>query len=56
MTKLKKCQKCKDYTLKDSCEKCNLPTESAHYRFLKIRDAPKDSDKYFSQMRAKKKN
>lgn len=37
---LKKCPKCKSYTLKDSCEKCKAKAESAHYRFPNIRDAP----------------
>lgn len=35
MTLLKKCPKCQEYTLKDKhCEK----TESAHYKFIKLRD------------------
>jgi len=37
---LKKCPKCKTYTLKDSCEKCKTETQSAHYKFPNIRDAP----------------
>ena len=44
MTKLKKCAKCKSYTLNDSCEKCKTPTLDAHYKFIKIRDAPKVND------------
>jgi rRNA maturation protein Nop10 len=30
---LKKCLKCKDYTLKTKCEKCNQETFSAHYKY-----------------------
>ncbi|MCK5449741.1 hypothetical protein KAI32_02650 [Candidatus Pacearchaeota archaeon] len=37
---LKKCSKCKAYTLQDTCKKCNSKTESAHYKFPQIRDAP----------------
>jgi len=39
--KLKKCPKCNSYTLKEICSKCNLETKSAHYKFLKLKDAPK---------------
>ena len=49
--KLKKCSKCGKYTLKDSCEKCSSPTESAHYKFVKIKDAPKDSAVYWDKKR-----
>ena len=31
--KLKKCDSCKDYTLKDSCPKCKEKTSEAHYKF-----------------------
>ena len=41
--KLKKCPKCNKYTLKDSCDKCNNKTSGAHYKFIKIRDAPKET-------------
>ncbi|NPE26383.1 hypothetical protein HNV12_00040 [Methanococcoides sp. SA1] len=37
---LKKCSKCKSYTLKEICPKCEEKTESAHYTFPKIRNAP----------------
>ncbi|MBU2576994.1 MAG: RNA-protein complex protein Nop10 [Nanoarchaeota archaeon] len=37
---LKKCPKCKKYTFKDSCPKCNSETESAHYQFSHIQNAP----------------
>ena len=32
--KLKKCDSCKIYTLKDNCPKCSSETKSAHYKFL----------------------
>ncbi|MBT7706670.1 hypothetical protein HN747_04440 [archaeon] len=56
MAKLKKCSTCNKYTLKEECKNCGEETKNVHYRFIKIRDAPKDSDKYFAQMRAKKMN
>lgn len=40
MTKLKKCEKCGEYTIFDICEKCKIKTVSAHYKFIQIRDAP----------------
>ena len=43
--KLKKCPECKTYTLKDSCSKCKSKTKEAHYKFVKIRDAPKTKPK-----------
>jgi len=39
--KLKKCEFCKTYTLKNNCPKCKKPTKDAHYKFIKIRDALK---------------
>jgi rRNA maturation protein Nop10 len=36
MTKLKKCEICKSYTLKN--EHCKTQTKDAHYKFIKIRD------------------
>lgn len=33
------------YTLKDSCPICKEPTKEAHYKFIKVRDAPKDDRK-----------
>ncbi|MBU2104758.1 MAG: hypothetical protein KKF67_03215 [Nanoarchaeota archaeon] len=35
MPKLKKCESCKIYTMKESCEKCKTPTTNAHYKFVK---------------------
>lgn len=43
MSKLKKCSQCNNYTLKDSCPKCNEKTKDAHYKFVKVHDAPKNS-------------
>jgi hypothetical protein len=39
--KLKKCKTCKTYTLKNNCKKCNEKSSDAHYKFIKIKDAPK---------------
>jgi len=39
--KLKKCKTCNSYTLKENCPKCKTPTTNAHYKFIKIGDAPK---------------
>lgn len=35
--KLKKCPKCKTYTLKNDCKKCKEHNKSAHYKFIKIK-------------------
>jgi rRNA maturation protein Nop10 len=42
--KLKKCPSCKKYTLEKECSKCKSETKEAHYKYIKIRDAPKNSD------------
>jgi rRNA maturation protein Nop10 len=42
---LKKCNQCNTYTLKTKCPKCNKPTKDAHYKFSKIKDAPKSNPK-----------
>jgi RNA polymerase subunit RPABC4/transcription elongation factor Spt4 len=42
--KLKKCTKCNLYTLKEICSECNSKTKEAHYKFIKIKDAPKSSN------------
>lgn len=39
--KLKKCKKCDKYTLDQKCKKCSEKTSDAHYKFIKIKDAPK---------------
>ena len=31
--KLKRCSSCKNYTLRESCKKCNKKTSEAHYKF-----------------------
>jgi hypothetical protein len=38
--KLRKCKKCGKYTLKEECA-CGEKTSDAHYKFLKVKDAPK---------------
>lgn len=42
MSKLKKCKKCKKYSIKEKCPHCNELLKSAHYKFIKIKDAPKN--------------
>lgn len=39
--KLKKCETCEKYTLKEICPKCKKKTSDAHYKYIKVRDAPK---------------
>ena len=41
MSLLKKCLKCGKYTLFSECKKCGIETSPAHYKFIRIRDAPK---------------
>jgi rRNA maturation protein Nop10 len=43
---LKKCSKCNEYNLTDICRKCKSKTTDAHYKHIKIRDAP-NSDGFF---------
>lgn len=38
--KLKKCSKCSIYTFKEKCKKCEDTTCNAHYKFIKINNAP----------------
>jgi len=40
--KLLKCNSCKPatYTFKEVCPKCKEKSKDAHYKFIKIRDAP----------------
>ncbi len=47
MTKLKKCLN-NDYTLKDLCPICSQKTNSAHYKFIKIRSAQKQNSRTIS--------
>lgn len=49
--KLKKCENCKTYTLKDICSTCKKESKSAHYKFVKIRDAPKSTLEHFNKRR-----
>lgn len=37
MTKLKKCQNCKEYTLEENCPKCKIQTKDAHYKYIKLK-------------------
>jgi len=46
---LKKCPECKTYTLEDSCKKCKNKTKDAHYKFLRLRDAPKSDAEHFKK-------
>lgn len=43
---LKKCTnlKCNSYNLSSKCRKCGSETKDIHYKFLKIKDAPKNGD------------
>lgn len=49
--KLNKCKDCKTYTLEDVCDKCKNEAGSAHYKFVKIRDAPKSTAEHFNKRR-----
>jgi rRNA maturation protein Nop10 len=49
--KLKKCSKCKTYTLKENCPNCGKKTKNAHYKFLNLKDAPKSTAKHFNKKR-----
>ena len=40
MPKLKKCINCNFYTLKENCPKCKTKTKDAHYKFIKVKNAP----------------
>lgn len=40
--KIKKCKQCNIYTLSEICKNCNKKTDSAHYKFIRIK---KYSDK-----------
>jgi len=48
---LKKCEKCGTYTLKEICSKCNQKSSDAHYKFIKIKDAPKSTAEHFNKKR-----
>jgi hypothetical protein len=48
---LKKCLSCGEYNLTNKCKKCSFECSEVGYKFKKIRDAPKDSAKYFFDKR-----
>ena len=39
---LKKCKSCGKYTLEENC-KCGKKSSDAHYKFIKVKDAPKSN-------------
>ncbi|MBT3690881.1 hypothetical protein HOD29_01230 [archaeon] len=47
--KLKKCSSCNKYTLEENCPKCKEKIKDAHYKFLKIKDAPKSTAEHFKR-------
>jgi recombinational DNA repair protein RecR len=47
--KLKKCPNCSSYSLKENCYKCESKTKDAHYKFIKIKDAPKSTLEFFKK-------
>lgn len=51
MSKLKKCNTCKKYTLKEICPKCDSNTKDAHYKYIKIKDAEPSTKEHFEKRR-----
>lgn len=47
--KLKKCNNCQKYTLKDKCDSCNQKSKDAHYKYIKIKDAPPSTAEHFKR-------
>lgn len=47
--KIKKCRDCKLYTLKEICNNCGKKVQEAHYKFIKIKNAPKSSLSIFKK-------
>jgi len=45
-----KCEKCLKYTLSDMCS-CGAKVKSAHYKFVKVRDAPKSDEEFWKRSR-----
>jgi len=41
-----KCRECEKYTLFEKCS-CGGEVRSAHYKFVKVRDAPKSDDSFW---------
>jgi len=52
MSKLMKCGVCKKYTLKEKCV-CGGDVKDAHYKFVKVRDAPKSNDEFWKKRERK---
>lgn len=50
-----KCPNCLTYTLKENCENCNERTNSAHYKFIKLKNAPKSNPNFFNKKNESKK-
>ncbi len=48
---IKICSICKTYNLTDKCRKCGNICLDVGYKFKRIKDAPKDSAKYFLNKR-----
>ena len=49
--KLKTCKQCSTYTLEEICKACKEKTGDAHYKFIKIKDAPKSTAQHFNKRR-----
>jgi len=49
--KLNKCEDCKTYMIKNMCSICKKESKNAHYKFIKIRDAPKSTIEHFNKRR-----
>ena len=49
--KLKKCPKCKTYTLNEICKKCKETSKDAHYKFLNLKDALPSTAEHFNKRR-----
>lgn len=45
-----KCDKCGKYTLSEKCS-CGCEVKSAHYKFVKIRDAPRSDGEFWKKGR-----
>jgi len=59
MKKLRKCPVCKNYTLKEICEKCKVETKIAHppsFKFAKYLKYIKQSNIYGSDNKAIQEN
>lgn len=54
--KLKKCKKCKTYTLEKNCPECKKKSSDAHYTYNKIKDALPSTAEHFNKRRGIKTN